>query len=85
MHDIEKNIKSVNKSLESKAEHADILELADRLKKFASKNRLAKLEDKVLPKLVLFEESMTEFEMGFVQSKEILRRYDEILVQKANK
>ena len=37
MSDIEKNIKSVNKSLETKAEHAELMDFVDRLKKFASK------------------------------------------------
>jgi len=43
------------------------------------------LYNKVLPPLSNFEGKMLNMSAGFEQSKEMIRRYDEIMSEKANK
>jgi vancomycin resistance protein YoaR len=46
---------------------------------------LKDLYAKVIPPLAGFDEKMDNMAAGYEQSKEMLRRYDEVLTEKANK
>jgi hypothetical protein len=57
----------------------------EQFEKYALYQDLRDLYAKVLPPLSTFEAKMDAMQVGYDQSKEMIRRYDEIISDKANK
>ncbi len=57
----------------------------EEMKKYALYNDLKDLYGKVIPPLAGFDAKMDMMSQGYEQSKEMIRRYDEVLLDKANK
>ena len=71
--------------LARKAERTELLGVVESLKKYALYQDLKDLYGKVLPPLSTFEAKMEEMSASYEQSKEMIRRYDEIMSEKASK
>ncbi len=57
----------------------------EEMKKYALYNDLKDLYGKVIPPLAGFDAKMDMMSQSYEQSKEMIRRYDEVLLDKANK
>ena len=57
----------------------------EEFKKYCKYQDMKDLYNKVIPTLSQFETKMEEMSTGYEQSMEIIRRYDEIIAEKASK
>eukprot|EP00347_Sterkiella_histriomuscorum_P007561 403348445 len=78
-------LKSVQNTLPKKAENTEIKKVWENFVNYCSYQDLKDLYNKVMPPLSSFESKMMEMSRDYDQSKEMIRRYDEVLLEKANK
>ncbi len=71
--------------LARKTEKTELQAVQDQFKNYALYQDLKDLYGKVLPPLSTFEAKMEEMGDSYEQSKEMIRRYDEIMSEKASK
>ncbi|CDW72800.1 UNKNOWN [Stylonychia lemnae] len=81
----ETEINSIKRALQNKADDSDFKSLKNMTDTHATKNDLWKLEQNVYPKLSSFENEFIRFSLKAKQHDEIIRRYDEIITEKASK
>jgi hypothetical protein len=72
-------------ALGKKTDKSEMLKVWNQFKSYALYQDLKDLYAKVLPPLSTFEEKMDEMSASYEQSKEVIRRYDEIISDKASK
>lgn len=72
-------------ALTRKTDASETRKVWDQFSKYALYQDLKDLYNKVLPPLSTFESKMDEMSDSYEQSKEMIRRYDEIMSDKANK
>jgi hypothetical protein len=71
--------------LAKKTDKVETERLWQQMQQYALYQDLKDLYAKVIPPLAGFDEKMDNMAAGYEQSKEMLRRYDEVLTEKANK
>ncbi len=71
--------------LAKKTDKLDLQKVWEQFNKYAMYQDLKDLYNKVLPPLSTFEAKMDEMSASYEQSKEMIRRYDEVISDKANK
>ncbi|CDW75242.1 UNKNOWN [Stylonychia lemnae] len=79
------DIMELEKIITTRAHQSEIQKLWENFPNYCSYQDLKDLYSKVLPPLAHFEEKMDRMNQGYEQSKEMIRRYDEIISDKANK
>ena len=72
-------------SLARKSDKSEMGKVWEQFKSYALYQDLKDLYGKVIPPLSAFETKMNEMCSGYEQSREMIRRYDEIISEKANK
>ena len=72
-------------SLAKKADKTELARVQDQFKNYALYQDLKDLYGKVLSPLATFEAKMEEMGDSYEQSKEMIRRYDEVMSDKASK
>jgi hypothetical protein len=68
-----------------KTDNVETQRVWEEFKKYSSYDDLKDLYNKVMPTLKNYEQKMMVMGNEYEQSKEMIRRYDEILSEKANK
>ena len=78
-----------NSKLKSKIEMPDVKKEVDMIwnqfSKFCSYEHIQKIERKIDPFIEIVSNKVSEFEKDNINNKEIIRRFDEILLDKASK
>nr|ACK37611.1 putative reticulocyte-binding protein 2 [Kahliella matisi] len=82
---IDNDIVNLKRQIQNKAEDYDLNALKKQTEEYALKNDFNKLEHKVLPTIQQFERKILEFQISASQHSEIIRRYDEVISEKASK
>eukprot|EP00347_Sterkiella_histriomuscorum_P000145 403376999 len=82
---IENDIHNVKRAIEKKANEEDLKETQKSLNHFSEKSDFIDLQKKVLPKIEDFEQKLTQFTNQSEIHDQIIRRYDEVISDKASK
>jgi hypothetical protein len=89
IRDVENEIKEqyveIGELMSKKTDITETERILDSLKMYALYQDLKDLYAKVMPPLATFEQKMDEMAAGYEQSKEVIRRYDEVISDKASK
>ena len=75
----------IGQLLSKKTDNTETERILESLKLYALYQDLKDLYAKVMPPLSVFEEKMDSMAAGYEQSKEMIRRYDEVISDKASK
>lgn len=82
---IETELKGVQNILPKKAEQLEVRRVWKNFENYCSYQELKDLYNKVMPTLQRYDAKMMDMSRDYERSKEIIRRYDEVLLEKANK
>lgn len=76
---------TLRRNIDKKAEKEVVDHIESQLTTYAKYEEMKALYHKVLPQMQKFEETMQRFDKEHEQSKEMIKRYDEVIAQKANR
>ena len=71
--------------LESKAQKDIVDGIQENMQNYCRYDEMKALYNKVLPKLAQFDKLISKYDKDHKQQKDIIKRYDEVMSQKANK
>jgi len=80
-----KNFKKFEKLVEQKAHKDQIWEIRDEIREFVTKENLHEVEDKVFPIMDEVVKKIKMFEDAVYESKQMMVRFDEQILDKASK
>ena len=83
--DNRKRIEGIDAKLPRFAERRDLLQIKNDLKNFCEYKDLKELYSKVMPPLQQMGEDLATLETNMNHNREIIRRFDEVLLDKASK
>lgn len=84
-NDLKEQYVEIGQLLAKKTDNTETERILENLKLYALYQDLKDLYAKVMPPLAVFEEKMDMMAAGYEQSKEMIRRYDEVMSDKASK
>lgn len=82
---LEKESLDLQKKMKTKFEESEGAKIWEEFEKYCRFQDLKDLYGKIVPEMKKFEDNMIEMSKEYEQSKEIIRRYDEVLMEKASK
>ena len=83
--EMKKRVEGVETTLPKKAERRDLMQLKADLKNFCEYKDLKELYGKVMPPLQRIGQNLEALETDMNRNMEIIRRFDEVLLDKASK